>query len=174
MNKESIQQAWDHYCETDDYSKFTDEVSRWADIQVRLMDLPNGVDHEDIVQELIAKFLEKWEPNWLDRFALLELHLTTRTIKSHILPIPQGRDPDSVPLVQHDPAKVLERKDWVHHIRDTMNDAPEEIWEIWEACLELGSDPVAIRRTYGQYQGNQMLLAIKKYLVNHTDIAIEL
>lgn len=70
--------------------------------------------------------------------------------------------------VEHDGFAEVELRDEVNAVKAAIKDT--ELEELWDKCIELGGDPVAIRREFGQYQGNLILEKLRKYLVTKTNI----
>ena len=64
--------------------------------------------------------------------------------------------------------RLVELQDEVDAVKKAFKGT--ELESVWKACLELGGDPVAIRREYGDYKGNKMLEDMRKYLTSKTNI----
>ena len=63
-----------------------------------------------------------------------------------------------------------ETQDEINAILKALQDADPKYLDIWNKCIELDGDPVAIRREYGDYQGNKMLETLRVFLTTRTNI----
>lgn len=155
-------------------------------------------DMEDVRQAYIQAFLEDWKPEQLGYVGLVLRYAASRVNRGYDLPsspvtLPEYKtgssrrngkavNPERLSLslsvefdpstmdhaVEHDGFAEVELRDEVNAVKAAIKDT--ELEDLWDKCIELGGDPVAIRREFGQYQGNLILEKLRKYLVSKTNI----